>query len=328
MDANATVRAARGAWLARIADRLAGDDRAAPGHWLTRFLILRLLGLIYLMAFVTLLRQGPALLGPRGWLRLGPYLDAVAAELGSRGAGFRALPSIFWLAAGAGALRAAAWVGIALSAAVLCGYANAIVLALLCAVQISIANVGQTFYGFGWEIQLVETGFACIFLCPLLDGRPFPRRAPSLATIWLLRWLAVRIMWGAGLIKLRGDPCWRALTCLDFHFETQPIPNPLSPYFHALPPSAHAVGVLFNHVVELGAPILLFCGRRARLAGGLLMAALQIVPIASGHTSFLNWLTLLPILARFDAGHSGPRLPRALVTRVRAARAAGRPSRA
>jgi len=191
--------------LAQLADRCVRDDPTAPGHWLTRLVILRLLGLVYLMAFLTLLNQGPALLGSHGLLPLDDYLNVVAAQLGSRAAGFRALPSIFWLAAGTGALRAVAWVGVALSTAVLFGYGSALVLAALCALQISIATVGQTFYAFGWELQLVETGFVCGFLGPLVDARPCPRRAPPAPALWLLRWLAVRIMWGAGLIKVRGD---------------------------------------------------------------------------------------------------------------------------
>jgi hypothetical protein len=311
-----------------LTDRLGRDDPATPGHWLARFVILRLFGLVCLMAFLTLLEQGQALLGPHGLLPLGDFLDAVAAQAGSRAAGLRALPSIFWLGAGAGALRAVAWIGLGLSALVLLGYANALVVAALCALQISIANVGQTFYAFGWELQLVETGFLCVFLCPLVDGRPFPRRAPPRLTLWLLRWLAVRIMWGAGLIKLRGDPCWRALTCLDFHFETQPIPSPLSAVFHALPHWAHAVGVLFNHVVELGAPFLVLGPRRARHAAGFLMAALQVILILSGNLAFLNWLTLVPIAACFDDGFWERVLPRALVMRARTARAAAAPSRA
>jgi hypothetical protein len=314
--------------LPRAVDRFAHDDPATPGHFLTRFVILRLLGLVYLMAFLTLYEQGPALLGPHGLTPLGDHLDAVAAGLGSRGAGFRALPSVFWLGAGAGALRAAGLVGVALAAAVLLGFANVPMLAALCALQVSISNVGQIWYGFGWEIQLVETGFLCLFLVPLLDGRPFPRRAPPVAAFWLLRWLAMRIMWGAGLIKLRGDACWRDLTCLDFHFETQPIPSPLSPHFHALPSWAHACGVAFNHVVEIGAPFLVLLGRRARLAGGLLMLALQVILILSGNLSFLNWLTLVPIAACFDDGVWRRVLPRALVARAAAARGKAKPSRA
>lgn len=291
-------------------------------------MLLRLLGLVYTMAFATLVLQGPALLGPRGLLPIESYLAEVAAATGSRAAGFWMLPSIFWWACSDSAIAAAGWAGVALGLAVTAGYANAIVLALLCALQISIVNVGQTFYGFGWEIQLVETGFLCIFLVPGLDGRPFPRRPPPIVIVWLLRWLAVRIMWGAGLIKLRGDPCWRDLTCLDYHFETQPIPNPLTPFFHALPGWAHAVGVAFNHLVELVAPFFVFGTRRMRLWAGGAMLALQIILILSGNLSFLNWLTIVPICACFDDGLWSRVLPRAIVRRADAAAAQAQPSRA
>jgi hypothetical protein len=289
--------------------------------------ILRLLGLVYTMAFLTLAQQGPALLGPRGLLPIDSYLAQVATEAGSRGRGFWMLPSVFWWSSTDGAIAAVGWVGVGLGLIVLAGYANAIMLALLCALQISIVNVGQTFYGFGWEIQLVETGFLCIFLVPLLDGRAFPRRPPPVMVIWLLRWLSARIMWGAGLIKLRGDPCWRNLTCLDYHFETQPIPNPLTPFFHALPHWLHAVGVAFNHFVEIVAPFLVFGPTRIRRFGAAAMLALQVILILSGNLSFLNWLTIVPVLACFDDGVWRRLMPRRLVARADAAAAAAQPSR-
>jgi len=315
-------------WLGRIADRFARDDPGSAGHFIGRFVVLRLLGLVYLMAFLTLVNQGPGLIGAHGLLPATRYLDAIAAELGGRGAAFVQLPSLFWLGASDAAIAAAGWTGVVLSLLVLAGYANALILGVLCALQISVLVIGQDFYGFGWETQLAETGFLCIFLCPLVDGRPFSRRPPPAIIVWLLRWLIVRVMWGAGLIKLRGDTCWRDLSCLDFHFETQPIPSPLTPLFHFLPALAHKLGVLFNHVVELAAPLFVFGPRRVRYAAGIAMAALQIVLLASGNLSFLNWLTLVPILACFDDHFWARVLPAALVARAARARAAATPSRA
>src|SRR5262245_42864787 len=234
----------------RFVDWFARDAPAGAGYWLTRFVVLRLLGLVYLMAFLTLVRQGPGLLGTHGLTPVQDFLADAAAELGSRAAGFRELPSIFWWRDSDAFLIGAGRVGVALAAAVTLGLANAPMMFLLWALQLSITNVGQTFYAFGWESQLAETGFLCIFLCPALDARPFPRRAPPRVVIWLLRWLIVRIMLGSALIKLRGDPCWRNLTCLDHHFETQPIPGPLTPLFHALPGGVHKAGVLYNHFIE------------------------------------------------------------------------------
>ena len=135
---------------------------------------------------------------------------------------------------------------------------------LLWILYMSFVHVGQDWYGYGWEVQLLETGFLAIFLCPLLDGRPFPRRPPPLVIIWLFRALIFRIMFGAGMIKMRGDESWRNLTALYYHFETQPIPNGLSRWFHFLPRGLLRGGTLFNHLAELVAPWFVFWPRLAR----------------------------------------------------------------
>src|SRR5262249_39343759 len=135
---------------------------------------------------------------------------------------------------------------------------------------------------------------------PLLDGRPFPRRAPPVLIIWLYRWLIFRIMLGAGLIKLRGDSCWRDLTCLYYHYETQPIPNPLSWWLHFRPHWFQKFGAFWNHFVELIVPWFAFWPRISRHIAGVLMLGFQGILIATGNLSFLNWLTLVPCLACLD----------------------------
>ncbi len=187
-----------------------------------------------------------------------------------------------------------------LSLSLLLGLANAPILVALWALHLSVIHIGQVWWGYGWENQLAETGFLAIFLAPWLDPRPWPKRPPPAPVLWLFRWLAFRIFLGAGLIKLRGDPCWRELTCLDFHFLTQPIPNPLSPLFHFAPPLIHRLEVLFNHAVELVCPFFVFGPRRLRHIAGGMMVLFQLVLILSGNLSFLNWLTIVPLLACFD----------------------------
>ena len=292
-----------------------------PSYWLSRFLILRLLGLVYFVAFLSLAQQVLPLIGTDGLLPVGLFLERVQTHFGSRLAGFLQIPSLFWLDASDRVLVAAAWAGTALSLVVLLGFANALVLAVLWALYLSFVHIGQDWYGYGWEIQLLETGFLAVFLCPLLDGRPFPRHPPPTPVVWCLRWLVFRIMLGAGLIKLRGDPCWRNFTCLYYHYETQPIPNPLSRRLHFMPHWFHQLGVLFNHLAELAAPWFAFGPRAARHAAGTVLLALQVFLILSGNLSFLNWLTIVPILACFDDSLLGRLLPRRLV--ARAERAAG-----
>jgi hypothetical protein len=290
-----------------------------PTYWLTRFVILRVLGLIYAVAFLVAINQIVPLIGSNGLLPLGNYLDQVSRALGSAGAGFVRLPSIFWVWHSDTALLTVAWLGFVLSLVVVAGYANAPVLGVLWFLYMSIVHAGQDWYGYGWEIQLTETGFLAIFLCPLLDMGPFPKRPPPFPVIVLFRWLIFRTMVGSGLIKFRGDKIWRNGTALYYHFETQPIPGPLSRWFHFLPHIALRMGVWFNWVAELIAPLFIFWQRIGRHIAGVIIVLLQVVLIFSGNLSFLNWLTIVPALACFDDGFWARLLPKRLILKAKAA---------
>ncbi|NVB82263.1 MAG: lipase maturation factor family protein [Kofleriaceae bacterium] len=266
------------------------------GYQLTRWLILRLLGFVYVFAFLGLIFQGPGLLGSHGLTPVHAFVDLVRGN----GATFSDLPSIFFGGASDTSLMVWAYVGLAIAICVTLGYANLPMLLALWVIYGSYERVGQLWFSFGWEIQILETTLIAAFLAHPWDPRPLAARPPTTTSIVLMRWLVFRIMLGAGLIKLRGDPCWRELTCLDWHFETQPIPNPLSPFFHYLPHAVLAGGVVFNHIVEVVAPFFVFGPRRLRLVAGCMMAGFQIVLILSGNLAFLNWLTLVPVLACFD----------------------------
>ncbi len=297
------------------------EVKPKPTYWLTRFAILRLLGLVYAVAFLVAANQLPALIGSNGLLPIGSFLDRVReASHNSFASAFFHLPSLFWFNHSDLALVTVAWIGFGLSCLVLAGFANAIVMTVLWALYMSIVHVGQDWYGYGWEIQLLETGFLGIFLCPFIDLRPFPKRPPSVVVIWLFRWLIFRMMLGAGLIKIRGDPAWRNLTALYYHFETQPLPNPLSRWFHFLPRPALKFGVLYNHLAELLAPWMVFWPRIVRHVGGVIIVSFQIVLILSGNLSFLNWLTLVPALACFDDGVWSRILPGWLVQQAERAK--------
>jgi len=296
--------------------------RPEPATWyLTRFLLLRWLGFVYAVAFLIAARQIVPLIGQDGLTPATLYMALVRDHFGSASSAAWHLPSLFWLGISDRLLVGLAWAGFALSLVVLAGYANAIIMALLWATYMSYVHIGQIWYSYGWEIQLLETGFLAIFLCPLLDGRPFSRRPPPVIILWLYRWLGFRILLGAGLIKLRGDPCWRDLTCLYYHYETQPLPNPLSRLLHFAPRWFLRLNVLCNHFVELIVPWFCFGPRLCRHIAGVLMIGFQIILISSGNLAFLNWLTIVPFIACFDDSFLRRILPAFIVRPASSSRA-------
>jgi len=260
-------------------------------YWLSRFLFERGLAFIYLVAFIVAANQFVPLLGERGLQPVTRFVQAVP---------FRTSPSLFFLRPTDAAFRAAAWLGILLSIVALTGLlrhrsaiAAMVLWALLWLLYLSFVNVGQTFYAFGWESLLLETGFLTIFAGAGVT-------APATVLNWIYRWTLFRLMFGAGLIKLRGDACWRDFTCLDYYFETQPIPNALSWIFHWFPrPILHG-GVAFNHVVELIIPFGYFLPQPFAGVAGLITIVFQLTLIVSGNLSWLNWLTIVLAFTTLD----------------------------
>ena len=267
----------------------------APDYWIARLVLQRGLGLIYLIAFAVALEQFPALLGERGLLPVPRYLER---------ARFLDAPSLFHFGYSDRLLRAVSVAGIVLSLAIVAGLPDGwpapltiAIWLVLWALYLSIVNVGQTFYAFGWESLLLEAGFLAAFLGPSWSAVPAP-------LIWLFRWLLFRLEFGAGLIKMRGDPCWRDLTCLYYHHETQPMPNPLSWYFHRLPKPLHRFEVLGSHFAQLVAPVLLFAPQPIAGVAALVMAVTQFWLVLSGNFAWLNAVTIVLTASAFVGGRT------------------------
>jgi Lipase maturation factor len=264
---------------------------AAPDYWFARLVFERGLAVIYLIAFVAAARQFRGLLGERGLLPIPRYLHRVR---------FIDAPSVFHFRYSDRFFAAVAWSGAALAAAIAAGLGDALPLwaamlawAVLWALYLSIVNVGQAWYAFGWESLLLETGFLAVFL-----GNAGSE--PPAVVLWLLRWLLLRVEFGAGLVKLRGDRCWRDLTCLRYHHETQPLPGPLAWYFHRLPDPLHRAEVLGNHVAQLVAPLALFTPQPVASIAAAVVIVTQLWLVLSGNFAWLNWLTILLAVSAVD----------------------------
>lgn len=268
----------------------------------SRYLLHRALGFVYLLAFLCALNQFIPLAGEHGLLPAPEFLRITPLRLA---------PTLFRLAPTDAAFRAAAWLGIALSSLMAFGLASrygaaltAAVWALIWFLYLSFVIAGQAFYSFGWESVLLEAGFLAIFL-----GSDTVAVQPI--SLWLLRWLEFRTVFGAGLARIRGDSCWRNLTCLDYHFETQPAPGPLSWYFHHAPTWAHHSAALLVGFSELIVPFGYLLPQPYASVAGLFTIGFQLLMMMSGNLAWLNLLVIvlaLPLLT-FPASERSLRLP-------------------
>ncbi len=257
---------------------------AAPGYWTSRWLVVRLIAAVYAVAFLAAVNQLRPLVGERG-LRPIPGLTARVP--------FRRAPSLFHWRYSDRLAMGVCWGGLALSVALALGLPQAgpawlplLAWLVVWSLYLSVVNVGGIFWGYGWESILLEAGA----VAALLGG---DAAAPPILGLLLLRWLLLRVELGAGLIKIRGDECWRDLTCLEYHNETQPLPGPLSWHAHHLPRWWHRIEVAGNHVVQLIVPLALFLPQPVAGVAALLIAGTQAWLVVTGNFSWLNALTIV-----------------------------------
>nr|WP_202485532.1 lipase maturation factor family protein [Streptomyces sp. SID4985] len=267
---------------------------------MSRLVFQRGLAGLYLVAFLTAALQFRALLGERGMTPIPRYLARTR---------FRRAPSLFQLHYSDRFFAGCAWAGCAVSAALIAGadsllplWAGVLLWLVPWALYLSIVNVGQTWYAFGWESLLLEVGFLAAFL-----GND--EVAPPIVVLFLLRWVLFRVEFGAGLIKIRGDRCWRDLTCLYYHHETQPMPGPLSWFFHHLPKPLHRVEVAANHFTQLVVPFLLFTPQPIASAAAALMIVTQLWLVLSGNFAWLNWITIVLAFSALLLPTDAPSVP-------------------
>jgi predicted DCC family thiol-disulfide oxidoreductase YuxK len=279
-----------------------GNSVTPPGFALSGWLFLRGMAVVYFVAFASLSTQILGLVGSDGISPASMFLGAVYSGIG--GAGPLYYPTIAWLNSGNAMLSGMCVAGMVISVLLFIGILPRVSAFLAWALWFSLFTVGQVFLNFQWDALLLEAGFLTIFFAPFrfLDLKPGAFRS-SPAVRWLLWLLVFRLMFMSGWVKLAsGDPNWWNLSALTFHYQTQPLPNPLSWYAHQLPAWFQQLSVFLMFVIELGAPFLIFTPRRLRHAGALCLIVLQVLVFLTGNYAFFNILSVVLCLALLDDG--------------------------
>ena len=257
----------------------------------TQWIFLRLLAVIYAIAFASLGIQAIGLIGADGITPVHDFLTRVAASFGPMR--FLALPTVFWWNSTDAMLRAAAIAGVALAVLLFMGFFERLALPLLFILYLSFSLGGQEFLTFQWDSLLLEAGFLAIF---------FGRSSAGLRAIaWLYRWLVFRLYFLSGYVKLGShDPTWRGLTALKYHYHTQPLPNMIAWYADKLPDSVQRASTFMVLAIELIAPFFIFAPRRLRMAAACALLSLQVLILLTGNYTFFNLLTMALTLFLFD----------------------------
>ena len=287
-------------------DRIyAGPGDEPPSYARVRFVFLRGLALIYLIAFASLWMQMDGLIGSHGIVPVEGVMEELKKEAAQTHIGldrFHLVPTLAWWSASDFALHWQCGLGIGCALAFLVGLAPPLMLFLLWALYLSFCSVCSPFLNFQWDLLLLETGFLAIFFAPLQWWeRPSRQARPPALVLWLLRWLMFRLMFESGWVKLiSGDTSWWNLTALRVHYETQPLPTWIGWYAHQLPPRVQAASVFFMFLIELVVPAFIFSGRRLRLAAAGIFAGFQVLILLTGNYTFFNALALLLCLPLLD----------------------------
>src|SRR5436190_20315330 len=266
--------------------------RGRSACFLSRWLFLRLIGIIYLIAFVSLWSQIDGLVGHNGILPVTDHLTTAGGPLGPER--YWWLPTLCWFNASDGFLHFQCAAGVVFSLLLIVGVAPSLDLAFLWVIYLSLSTICGVFLGFQWDTLLLETGFLAIFLAPRQWLPKFSREpAPAVTVLWLCRWLLFRLVFMSGAVKLLSrDASWWNLTALTFHYETQPLPTWIGWYAHQLPVWFQEISVAIMFGIELGAPFLIFCGRRPRQVACGAFVLLMLLISLTGNYCFFNLLTV------------------------------------
>ena len=269
-----------------------------PQFFLARWLFLRNLGSIFLVAFLSLYVQLDGLIGENGILPASQLNELAIDQIGN--ARYWQLPTLYWLHPSDGFLHALCLVGIAASLFVVAGIVPPISVFVSWIAYLSLLNVGRDFLSFQWDTLLVETAFLAIFLAPLQVLPRWSREARPVPFVLLLQWwLLFRLTFASGFVKL-NDATWRHLEALNVHYETQPLPTVLGWYVHQMPESFHRLSVVLMFVIELVVPFLIIFPRRIRHTGAVVLIAFQGLIILTGNYTYFNWLAIVLCLLLFD----------------------------
>lgn len=245
--------------------------------------LVRGLGFIYLIAFLSLVSQVIPLFGEQGIVPLSDSIPFFSKQVQHK---WLYLPSLFWFGVSDELLKGAVWLGVILSLVMIAGKRFSWIGTLgVWLLYVSFVNLGAPFMSFQWDVLLVEAGFLAL----LVDVGVAPT-----VIVWAFRLLVFRVMFASGLVKLTsGDLLWRNFEAMSVHYLTQPIPHIGGWYADKLPVWFQRFSTVMVFVIELIIPFFMFGPKRMKQVCAAVCIGLMGLIALTGNYTFFNLLVIL-----------------------------------
>jgi lipase maturation factor 1 len=233
----------------------------------TRWIMLRAVGILYVIIFGGIQAESRGLMGPDGIAPIRETMAAFAQEFPNPVEAFLRAPSLFWLSSDWGMIVTLQWLGLLAAVALIFNVWPRMMLFACWSIFLSFVATENFFAQTQPDPLMLELTLLCI---PFAPRGYWPglgaQAAPRPIAVFALRFMLFRLMLQAGLAKfVFGNVMWRDLTAMDVMYETAPFPTILGYWLHQLPHFFHVFEIGVTFLAEGPAPlVMIFGGRRLR----------------------------------------------------------------
>lgn len=262
--------------------------------------LVRGVALIYVLAYAVRLRWWRSLYSSVGLTPVPLRLETLRRWQANKkrpGPAWLFTPSILWLAHSDAFLQSLHISGFACAIFALCGVQPLPMLGVCGLIYASLISVLRDYLATGGDLVLTNLGTFAMF-CWLIS--PDTASADTLY-VALTRLMYLQMMLWSGLSKiLVGDPGWRRLIAMDYHYWAQPLPTRLGFLLNRMPHAFHAASVVISLLIEIVCPIFAMWNGWARLVAFFLCNGLIAAINSAGNLGLFGGTVYAASLSLLD----------------------------
>ncbi|VTZ66303.1 rhoptry protein ROP14, putative [Plasmodium chabaudi chabaudi] len=272
--------------------------------WCSQIIYTRIVLLACFFSFFVSWKQNAALIGENGLTPAKEFVDSLFNELKNADlwTKIQKFHSLFWFIPTTDlAINLMAILGMVISAgALLFNCVNVISVLVIYILLQSIYSIGNVWFNYVFEIELLELVFLCLFIVPLNKNSLKSKYSTTFLMKYVCRFFVFKVLIGTSLIRFRNTDVWGKLEGKYYLYETQPLPTIVSYFFHTyefLSKCDNLFCILCECVFSF---FLLFPIRSFRIIGGTFIFFYCILNFINQNSYLFYFLLLAPLMYCFD----------------------------